>query len=446
MRGEAVKKVRRRMLGLALVMSVVLFLALTVAIYQKVLTSTVDVVLRAESTGNQLMPESDVKVRGMRVGEVREIRAVDGGAEMHLALDPDKADQIPANVSARLLPKTLFGERFVSLELPRKPSGAVLAAGDVIQQDRTQGSIELEKVLADTMPVLQAIRPDELAATLNALNQALEGRGRPLGETLTQLNTYLDGLNPSVPQLRDNLRELVGVANTYEQAAPDVLTALRNLSTTSRTLVDQRQNLNALTTQLTSTSRDTTGFLQANSQNLIRLNDSARPTLDVMAEYSPAYPCFLEGMARFVPRLNQVFGVGTDKPGLHITLEVVPNRGKYTPGEEPKFDDKRGPRCYDTDKIAKPFPQYPPDGGPVEDGSNPPPAAANPSNPGGASGPASTSPQSASSDLGVVNSPAERDFVSSVLAPSMGVRPGEVPPWGSMLVGPVLRGAEVSYR
>lgn len=444
MRGAA-KKVRRRLLGVALMMCVVLFLGLTVATYQKAFRSTVDVVLRAESTGNQLMPDSDVKVRGMRVGEVREIEAVDGGAQMRLALDPDKVDQIPANVSARLLPKTLFGERYVSLELPKKPSEAVIAAGDVIEQDRTRTSIELEKVLADTMPVLKAIKPEELASTLNALNQALEGRGRPLGETLSQLNTYVEGLNPSVPDLQDNLREIVGVANTYEQAAPDVLEALENLSTTSRTLVEQRQNLNTLTTQLTSTSNETTAFLQANSENLIRLNESSRPTLDILAKYSPAYPCFLKDMAGIVPRYNEIWGGGTNEPGLHITLEVVPHRGKYVPGEEPKFEDKRGPRCYPSDKIPKPFPQYPPDGGPVKDGSNPPPAADNPNNP-KSSGAASTSPQSASGDLGTVNSPAERDFVSMVLAPSMGVPARDVPQWGSMLVGPVLRGAEVSYR
>ena len=37
-------------------------------------------------------------------------------------------------------------------------------------------------------------------------------------------------------------------------------------------------------------------------------------------------------------------------------------------------------------------------------------------------------------------------MVSTVLAPTMGVPSRDVPGWGSLLVGPVLRGAEVSYR
>ena len=359
----ALTTVRRRLLGVALLMCIVLFLSLTVAAYEKAFTSDVDVVLRAASTGNQLLPDSDVKVRGMVVGRVVNVKSTGDGAELHLALDPDQARQLPSNVSAQLLPRTLFGERYVSLELPRQAASSRLASGDVIEQDHTRAGIELEQVLSDTMPVLQAVHPDDLAATLNALDQALSGRGKSVGETLSQLNTYLDGLNPSIPDLRDNLRQLVGVAQTYEQAAPDVLQALENFSTTSRTLVQQKQNLSRLTGQLTTTSGDLTRFLQDNRQNIIQLGESQRPTLDVLAKYSPEYKCFLDKMAAFKPRLRQAFGEGTNEPGLHITLEVTPNRGKYVPNQdEPEFADKRGPRCYNLNPMPRPIPEYPPDG------------------------------------------------------------------------------------
>ncbi|MEU6127698.1 MCE family protein [Saccharopolyspora sp. NPDC047091] len=442
--------VRRRLLGLALLMVIVLFLAFSIATYQRAFQSTVDVVLKAASTGNQLMPDSDVKARGMIIGRVSEVRPVDDGAELHLALEPDKARLLPANVSARLLPRTLFGERYVSLDVPEQASSVRLASGDVISQDRTAASVELETVLADTMPVLEAIHPDDLAVTLNSLSQALDGRGESIGDTISRLNEYVAGLNPSLPQLQENLRQLVGVAETYEQAAPDVLAALGDLSQTSRTLVDQQENLRGLTSQLTTTSNDATGFLEANGDDLIRLGESARPTADVLAKYSPAFPCFLKGMADYVPLIDQAFGVGTKEPGLHITLEIVPHRGKYIPNQdEPVYGDKRGPRCYDFVNGPKPFPQYPPDG-PLNDGSVPPPASRTGTDgllPSGGA-PASTTPQSApaSDGLGVQNSPAERDMVSTVLAPTIGEPAQNVPGWGSLLVGPVLRGAEVSYR
>ncbi|MFR9728474.1 MlaD family protein, partial [Saccharopolyspora sp. MS10] len=96
--------VRRRLLGLALLLCVALFLSATVATYRGAFRSSVDVVLRASSTGNQLMPDSEVKVRGMTVGRVDEVRSTGAGAELRLALDPEEASLLPANVSARLLP------------------------------------------------------------------------------------------------------------------------------------------------------------------------------------------------------------------------------------------------------------------------------------------------------------------------------------------------------
>ena len=76
------------------------------------------VTLETDTAGNQLQEASDVKVRGVIVGDVREVNASADGATIELAINPDYLDQIPADVSARLLPKTLFGERFVALELP----------------------------------------------------------------------------------------------------------------------------------------------------------------------------------------------------------------------------------------------------------------------------------------------------------------------------------------
>lgn len=428
---------RRRLLGVALLVIIALFISVTVAFYRKAFGSTVDVVVRAGTVGNELMAQSDVKVRGVVVGTVRDVRATGQGAELRLALDPSKISTVPANVSAQFLPTTLFGPRYVSLELPDKPVPARLTSGEVIQQDRSAPAVELERVLSDTLPVLQAVRPAELASTLNALDQALAGRGRPLGETLSQLNVYLSGLNPSLPDLQQNLRQLVGVADTYQQAAPDIVEALRNFSTTARTLVAQQQNLAALTSQLTTTSQDSTDFLGRNQQNIIQLNRLSRPTLDLLARYSPEYPCFLQQMAQYVPKVRQAFGAGTNQPGLHITLEVVNNRGKYVPGKDnPANDDNRGPRCYPIPPPGTNEPQYPPDG-PFQDGSSHPPAA-RPILPGGS---AATSAQWAT----VVNSPAEQQFVSALLAPATGEQPNQVPQWGTLLVGPLLRGGEVSY-
>lgn len=89
---------------------IVLFFGGSVATYLGAFKPVTNVLLRADRTGNQLQPESDVKVRGLTVGEVRDISSRGDGASLRLELHRDKVGMIPANVSARLIPKTLFGE------------------------------------------------------------------------------------------------------------------------------------------------------------------------------------------------------------------------------------------------------------------------------------------------------------------------------------------------
>jgi phospholipid/cholesterol/gamma-HCH transport system substrate-binding protein len=217
---------------------------------------------------------------------------------------------------------------------------------------------------------------------------------------------------------------------------------------TSKTVAEQRDNLSTLYGTLTTASTDLQTFLTVNKNNLIRLADTSRPTLELLAKYAPEYPCFLRQMAETIPKLDTAFGKGTNEPGLHVTLEIVVNRGAYKPGQdEPRYQDKRGPRCYDFKQFPNPFPQHPPDG-PLKDGSKPPAASRTaqdgvlpPSLIGQVIG--GTGPSGASMDFGLPNSHAEQDFVAAMMAGQLGVHPEEVPRWTTLLAAPVFRGAEV---
>ncbi|TWP46337.1 MCE family protein [Lentzea tibetensis] len=437
---------RHRILGIAFLLAIAMFLTLTVAIYRDAFGDYVKVTLKTDHIGNQLQTASDVKVRGLIVGTVKAVRTRGEGAELELALEPDKVGLIPQNVSARLLPKTLFGERYVNLVLPQEKNGK-LGEGDVIEQDRSSSAIELERVLDDLMPVLQSIQPEKLATTLTALSQALDGRGKPLGQTLVSLDSYLGELNPQLPLLKENITKLADVSNVYSDAAPDLIQALNDMTVTSKTLVEQKQNLLALYGTMTTTSQDLTSFLAVNKNNLIQLNDSARPTLELLAKYAPEYPCLLKGLADFEPVISKAFGEGTAEPGLHITLEITQNRGKYLPNkDEPEYADKRGPRCFDLVPRPDPFPQYPPDG-PVQDGSSAPPPARVAND--GILPPANglnTSTSSFMDARSLANSPEEQALIAALFGPQVGVEYQQMPSWSALLLGPLARGTEVTVK
>ena len=417
---------RYHVFGAAFLVAIVAFLSFTVAVYEKVFTPAVHVTLKTDSVGNQLTPGSDVKVRGVVVGEVRSVGTDGTVASLDLALQPDLVDQVPANVTARLLPKTLFGERYVALQVPAQPA-APIEAGAVIGQDRSSSAIEISKVLDDLMPVLQAVQPQKLAGTLTALSQALDGRGKQLGDVLTQADAYLKQLAPSLPDLNADLAALSHVADTYSTAAPDFLHALSDLTTTSRTLVDQRTQLDTLYSVVTTTAVDLDSFLRVNEANVIGLAASARPTLDVLAKYAPEYPCVLGQLADQLPNADFTFGKGTDHPEMgKFTLSITASRGAYQPGvDTPKYLDTRGPQCYQKASAGNLFPQYPP-GGPIQDGSTHPAAVSTKSSPAG--------------------SPAEQQLLNLLEAPQLGVMPQDAPGWSALLVGPLLRGSEVTLK
>ncbi|SFB30674.1 virulence factor Mce family protein [Amycolatopsis marina] len=442
----ALVTLRRRLLGLALVVVLIGLVGLSVALYNKAFSKFVNVTLQAGEIGNQLIERSDVKVRGLIVGSVHQIRVTETGAELALRLDPASAELIPGNVSARFLPKTLFGERFVALQIPENPSSESIRDGAVIPQDRTSSAVQVEEAFDSLLPVLQAVQPQKLSSTLTAISTSLQGRGKPLGETLSELGVYIGDLNPHLPELQENLTELAAFSDNLSEAAPDLVQTLENLTTTSRTFVEKQQALQTMFGSLTTASMDLQAFLEANSSNIIALGKSARPTAELLAKYAPEYPCVIGQMAEVLPKVDEALGKGTSNPGLRATIEITANRGPYKPGQdEPEFNESRGPRCYDMKEFPQPFPQHPPEG-PIDDGSeHPAPArsqndglnpAANAANAGGYNGGGAPAGNPA-------HTSAEHDFLAQLVGPQLGMAPDDVPGWSSLLVGPLYRGAEV---
>ncbi|WP_039802000.1 MCE family protein [Nocardia araoensis] len=438
-------KLRTRALGIAFFVVVALFLWTTVAIYNKQFVKTVHVDLITDSVGNALTRNADVKVRGITVGEVRSSSSEGGEVTLNLAIDPNKAQQIPINATARLLPKTLFGERYVDLVIPEDRSPQHLTDGVTLHQDVSGNAIELSKLLDDVLPLLQAIPPQDLAATLGALSQALSGQGTALGQTVDKLDDIFRQVNVVLPDLRADLRSFAEVAATYSDAAPQLIEALDNLRTTNATIVQRRTDIDALYATLTPTSATTTEFLIANRDNIVDVAADSRPALEQLAYYSPNYACALANFAQLKPRIDRIFGKGTDNPGSRVSIELTNTRGKYLPNQdEPRWLDTRGPWCIPEMPLGVDPGQY--TGGPNNDGSYAVPSR----NPGdqqtGHLEPPQFGVHPASKMPTIAGSPMEQQSLGAIYGAANGVAPDQVPGWVTRVGAPAFRGSEVSVR
>src|SRR3954470_18062997 len=415
---------RYELFGLVLLLVLGSLVWLSIAMFNRQFTSTTPVSLHISRAGLQLLPGSDVKVRGLIVGSVDQITSDGNGAEIKMKLKPDQAKRIPANVSARLVPKTIFGEKYVDLVLPAQPQGE-LASGSVIPEDRSKPALEINQALDDLLPVLRAIKPTELNAALTALATGLRGRGDELGQTLVQLRDYVQEVNPSVPQLGRDLDLAADVAEAYDAAAPDLLHMLKNLVQTSDTIVDERTALTELLGNVTAGSDQTRSLLDRSEDNLITINEISRDTTALLKRYSPEYPCLIRGIANVIPRIHGAQpSTGPFRFGPRVTLEFLPPKAAYRyPNDLPEFADTRGPQCYGLPNPPDSLPKVR-----YNDGTGPD------------SGEVQNAPN------GKAPAPSVRTPLAPLLGPILGVPANQVPDIAGLLYAPLLNGSRVNLR
>lgn len=442
-RGTA--RLRRYAAGVGFLVVIALLVSLSIALYTKAFTPVVLVSLQTDRVGNQLTTHADVKLRGLRVGEVRGIRSSGEGATIQLALDKDQARLVPADVSAQLLPKTLFGEKEVDLIAAPSSTAPPIRAGAVIPQDRSHTSIETERVLNDLMPLLESLKPVQLSLTLNAVSSALRGRGDRIGANFVRNDDYFRQLNPELPAIMEDFRGLADVSQSYATAAPDLLRLIDNSAADSRNLVDQRSELATFLSTTTTFSQSANDFLSINERGLVDLASQSRPNLQLYKEFSPEYSCILHTLPQQEIVGEQTFGGA--QPGLHIKLSVTKDQGSYLPGDEPKFHEDRGPTCFGLGaKHIVPFPAYyEPKDGYCDSAEAASPGVSTGDCHGGSVPPGSVAARAIADPALALGGPLQQHAVATAVAPVLALPPDQVPDIATMLFGPLARGTTVDY-
>lgn len=439
---------KRRLLGVLFIVLIVSLVTLSIMIYNKVFTPIVEVKLRSNQLGNQLQVASDVKERGIIVGEVKAVKANGNFATVSLALEPEYAKKIPSNVSAQILPKTLFGEQYVDLVVP-KHEDRPIQSGDVIPQDRSEGALEAQNVLGDLLPLLTAVQPAELNSTLTAIATALKGRGKELGRTLVNFDKYLKIMNPHTKRLVNDIGKLGKVALEYNNVSPDLFQSLKNLETGVKTVVQKRDDLDQLLTTGTSTSNVLSGFLSDNRSRLIDVTGQSNKIFNLLAQYSPEYSCLFQG----VQILDEGASNAIYDHAIHLRVTVDnqsysphqddPNdQGAYHPGNQPSTVTGYGANCFGlpnhVKKDANGVFQIPGKYRCLNDGAalTTDPCAQRRNTTTAARRPINTA----------VGSSAETALVNSIVSSKLGTTPNKVSATATLLAAPLLRGHQVDVK
>lgn len=319
----------------------------------------VPVTLTSDRAGLVMEPGAKVKMRGVQVGRVGDIKSGLDQVSLNLEMDPDQLSQIPANVQAEIRATTAFGAKYVNLIYPSDPSSKRLSEGEVLQSANV--STEVNTVFQNLSGVLQKIDPAKLNGVLSALAEGLRGQGERLGEGISDGNEVLMALNPRSENVRRDFQALQGFSDTYAAAASDIVTVLDAASTTSETITDQAANVEALLLGVTGLSRSGIDLLGPSKDNLIKAVNVLQPTTDLLMKYNPEITCLLVGGKTTIDTgfLDVTGGANGKSTILDVALLLGDDPYKY-PDNLPIIGAKGGPGgkpgCGSLPDVAKNWP------------------------------------------------------------------------------------------
>ena len=279
--------------ALILVALVAGFVFLTMSRFTGVFDSNVPLVVTSDRVGLVMEPGAKVKLRGVQVGKVANIRMAYDSARLEIEIFPDQVKFIPANVTAQIRATTVFGAKYVDLVYPNHPSPKRVTAGEVIPSQNV--STEVNSVFQNLVDVLKKIDPAKLNSVLAAFSEGLRGQGPRIGEATTDANQVLLELNPRAETIRRDWQSLKGFSDTYSSAAQNILTVLNASSTTSTTVTNDAANLDALLLNVIGLSQSGVNLLGPSKDNLIRGINDLEPTTALLLKYNPEYTCTVVG-------------------------------------------------------------------------------------------------------------------------------------------------------
>jgi phospholipid/cholesterol/gamma-HCH transport system substrate-binding protein len=234
-----------------------------------------------------LVPQSGVRVADVPVGRVKEISlSADWTAVVTVEVDGDV--DLPANAVAMIQQSSLLGEKYVELAAPgSEAASGKLEDGALITLDRTNRNVEVEELLGALSLVLNGGGLAQLQ-TINAeLGQALEGREDAVRNTLTQLDTFIGGLDQQKSEIDRALDSVNALAATLSAGTGTITTALDAIGPGLDVVNQQRDLLVSMLQSLGSLGDVGTRVIDQAGANTVEDLKSLQPILSQLAAAGP---------------------------------------------------------------------------------------------------------------------------------------------------------------
>ncbi|GAA4785673.1 MCE family protein [Streptomyces ziwulingensis] len=241
---------------------------------------------------------SDLRILGVRVGEVESVRPQGTRVRVELALEDGV--RVPKSARALVVAPSVVADRYVQLT-PAYRTGAALADGAVLPASRNRTPVEIDQLYASLTDLSEALGPDganssgALSGLLKTGAANLDGNGEAIGESIEQFGKAAKTLDGSSDDLFATLSRLQTFTTMLKDKDTGVRTAQERLDTVVGYFADNKddlagalEELGAALAQVKTFIKDNRGELKKNvdrlvpiTQTLVRQRTSLAEALDV---------------------------------------------------------------------------------------------------------------------------------------------------------------------
>ncbi len=155
-------------------------------------------------TAVQLVPNSDVRASGVKVGAVTAVeREEDGTARVRIRIDHDGAKPIARDATVQVRTKTLLGENYLEL-VPGTRAAGTVPSGGTLALRQADPSVQIDDILSS----LDADTRREVRRSLARSALAVSGRSRDLNQALGALQPTVESGGRVLRTVAEQRRDL----------------------------------------------------------------------------------------------------------------------------------------------------------------------------------------------------------------------------------------------
>lgn len=314
-----------------------------------------------------IYPGSDVRVLGVRIGEVKKITPE--GKRVRVEFEYEEGRKVPADAKAAIINSSVVSDRYVQL-LPVYRKGLVLRDGDVIPEARTAVPVELDRIFESLHTTSEALGPKganrdgSLSRLLGVSADNLDGQGENLNQTVEDLSQAVTTLSDGRGDLFGTVRNLQ--VFTAALAADD--TSVRSFNTSlakvAKQLAGERKDLAAALKHLGTALGDISEFVKKNKKSLSSNVQGLSKVTKVLVTQRAALEELLEVAPTGLSNLQNAYNAsaGTldtrNNPDHPQDPAAVLCSLLKTTGDEGGGTGKN-PDCRDLEKLFKSLPEVP---------------------------------------------------------------------------------------